>query len=167
MGKEYEDSELFVLKVLSDLPYRPRIVNRQLVPIILTLVEKCPTSLQSFVISLFLMLVDKCAPIINIATSASPDCRLLDILLEQFPSYQHDIQVKATHLLEIYGKYSISVSQLKKMFRMLLIKGGTSHVLLILRSLKTIITGVREPKQFFILEGIDSGLQLPTLQRWS
>ena len=157
-----------LLAILALTRFRPRIHNRKLIAVLLSIAAVCRYRLRKFIISMFTVLVDTCAPIVNVTTCLSTDRSLFDMILDQFPSYESDIQVDAAGLLEVLGKHSISVSQLKKLFRMIQSRGKCRppYTSLLLRTLRAMMIEKREPRQFFILEGAVSGLLLPPIQRW-
>jgi hypothetical protein len=157
-----------VMQFLLACPFRPRIYNRFFIPTIMSIAKESDIKITKFILALFLMLVDENAPVINIATCLLSDQSLFDIILDQLPSYDRELHVDAALLLRTLGKHSISVSQLKKIFRTIQSRGKycPPYTSLLLRSLKAMMVDKREPRQFFILEGVKSGLMLPSIRRW-
>ena len=96
------------------------------------------------------------------------DNSLLDKLLDRFPYYPKEVQENASKLLEKIGKNSINGTQLKKIFRLLQSRGKTRpyYTSFLLRSLKAMLMDLKEPRNFFLLEGNQSGLVLPPIKKW-
>jgi hypothetical protein len=128
-------------KILSEQFYRPRIHNPKVIPIIMKLSTHCEGAVQRFIMALFAVLIDNNAPIINLASCLQPESNLLDLLLDLFPSFDTDLQTLACGLLKVLGKHSITVSQLKKIFRMLQSRGKCRppYTALLLSSLKAMV----------------------------
>jgi hypothetical protein len=108
--------------------------------------------------------------LVNLSKLSQLQPNLIDLILDIFAKVTVEIQERASRLLIIAGRHSISVSQLKRIFRLMKVSGDTRpmYISLLLKALLGMIPDLPEfgPKHFFFLEGENSGLELPSLARW-
>ena len=91
---------------------------------------------------------------------------LLDLLLQTFPQASQPVQHLIVKMMTEIGKHYISVSQAKKIFKLL--RGSndhcrSNHLLPILQSLTYMSVKNDQPKRYFMLNGSNSVFVLPNL----
>lgn len=148
----------------------PIIRNFNALHILVHLVPYCDLPMQIFLMNTFYNLLNGRYALVNLSKCSQAQPHIIDLILDIFPKVTYEIQERASRLLKIVGKHSISVSQLKRIFRQMKVSGDTRplYISLLLEALLGMIPNspVCGPKHFFFLEGENSGLVLPALARW-
>jgi hypothetical protein len=144
--------------------------NMIFLPIILKIVPFCEKKVQQFILStLHSMLIGECS-LVNLSKCSQMQPPLVDVLLDLILALNGDTVLLAAELLQIMGRHSITVAQLKRIFRLMQSKGGRArpkYTSLLLRSLKNMVDESVCPKHFFVFEGgYDSGLRIPPIIKW-
>ena len=83
-------------------------------------------------------------------------------------SVQFKVMDEVVLLLQALGRHSISVSQLKRMFRLMQAKGEwrPPYSWRLSRAICNMVSDIEGPSQSFIFEGVNSGLKLPGILKW-
>jgi hypothetical protein len=151
------------------------IENITIIPILIDLALYCKPSLQDAVFATFLYLVkDSVNANVNVSRIKQLHVPLLDILLDVYGRLSSALsQSYSLQLIQRIGKYSITMSQLKKLFRVVHQSRTRSHaewkvnVMAFVDCLNGMVVSQRhEPKHYFQFSGRDSGLQLPDMVPW-
>jgi hypothetical protein len=172
-----EDSHLrrCLIRTNTSILQSSLIENISIIPILIDLATFCGPSLQDAIFATFLFLVkDSSHASINLSRIKQLHIPLVDVLLDVYAKLASATsQSYCLHLIQRVGKYSITMSQLKKLFRV--VNGGKpkSHeqwklnVSAFVDCLAGMVVSQRkEPKHYFQFSGHDSGLTLPELAPW-
>lgn len=152
------------------------IKNPAIIPLLFKLCNYCDESFISEFVNVFVSITEK-----NISNQNSCyTAHLMEILLEMVDKIgnkptQEDILINGSgrlrdnliYLIEILGKHSITVKELKKFFSLLKekSKNATSSILPhLLKALQAMTHN--DPEAFFDFDGHSSGLKLPILYQW-
>ena len=168
MSAAKEDDDIFIKGFFQSNEDRPRIINTIAIPILTNLFPLFHVNDQICIVNSFHGLVTGSASLYNLAKCTNMNPSMLNLLLEAFPGMPVIVKEASVFLLQALGRHSISVSQLKKIFRMVQSRGDfrpayTSHLL---HAVKGMISEDEEPRHSFVFDGEDSGLQLPCINKW-
>lgn len=105
---------------------------------------------------------------INLSKFVSAQPTVFDLVLDVFPLLNPEIQEKCVQLLQSIGRHTITVSQLKRIFRLMRLKDARRpmYTWYLLDALEGMISEEKSPKNFFFFHGYDSGMRLPAFKRW-
>ena len=162
------DPDKVLLGAFANNDERPTIQNYCVVPCIMCLVPLCPESLQICMINTLHNLVIGRASLLNLANCSQSTPLMLDLLMDLFPVISDRVQEHAGKFMETLGQYSLSVAQLKHMFRLIHSQGEfrPSYSWRLLHALQGMVTEEHGPHHFFVFEGTYSGLKLPPIMKW-
>jgi hypothetical protein len=146
--------------------------NSTVLPILMTLVPHCKQDLQRCILRSLFHLISGETAIVNMSRLTQMHPPLIELILDMFyllPT--QEMQVEALSLLKQLGQHSISVSQLKRIFRLMQLQAESfcrhPHVGVLLDCLAGMIDVNDGPKYFFHFQGQDSGLKLAPLNKWN
>jgi hypothetical protein len=146
--------------------------NTTVLPILMTLIPHCVIELQLCIFRSLLHLITGETAIVNLSRLTQMHPPLIELILDifyQLPAQQ--VQKELLSLLKQLGQHSISVSQLKRIFRLMQFQNDSQcrqpHVGVLLDCLAGMIDISDGPKYFFHFQGQDSGLKLAPLNRWA
>jgi WD40 repeat protein len=147
---------------------RPKIRNPGIIIMILSLVSSCSYSVQRFIMKTFDNLVRGRASLANLTICSQSKPSLLDLSIDLFPLLPPSNLGTLVRLVQCLGRHSISVAQLKHVFRILQGDGVSSpnYNHCVLQSLQGMISSDSAPFHTFVFEGDDSGLRLPPIFQW-
>lgn len=147
---------------------RPKIVNYIAVPVLITILPLLHVNDQICLLNSFQSLVKGRASLYNLSICSQMTPSMLDLVLDVFPGMPISVQDSSVGLLQTLGRHSISVSQLKRVFRMMQSRGDfrPSYTARLLTSLKGMIAEGEQPRHTFVFEGASCGLQLPCINKW-
>lgn len=143
----------------------PTFANLSLIPFLISLLPACVDRIQVFILKLFICLIDQKLSQINLFKCTRMNPSFFDVLIDVMPKVSTDLYEYFSKLLKIIGKHSISVSQLKRVFSLMQMKilPLTSALL---EALDGMIQPYSGPQYFLFLNGDESGLLLPPMQKW-
>jgi hypothetical protein len=147
---------------------RPKIRNSLAVPILITLLPLLHVNDQICLLNSFHSLVRGRASLFNLTIFSQMNPSMLDLVLDVFPGMPDIVKDASIGLLQTLGRHSISVSQLKRVFRMIQSRGDfrPAYTAQLLTALKGMIAEGVQPRHSFVFEGVCSGLQLPCINKW-
>lgn len=126
-------------------------------------------SLQKFILKSLTNLVSNCkAALVNLAACAKFQPPLLDAALDLFQDVHSDARMDLVLLIQKLGQHSISVSQMKHLFRIMQLSGEyrPNYNYQVLEALKGMIGESNGPRHSFVFNGLNSGIQLPSITTW-
>jgi hypothetical protein len=147
---------------------RPKIRNAGVIIMIISLVTTCSIPIQRFILQTFSNLVRGRASLANLTICSQSKPNLLDLSLDLFPVIPATNLPVLVQLVQCLGRHSISVAQLKHVFRIMQGDGGScpSYNQRVLESLQGMISNDSAPFHTFVFEGDESGLRLPPIFQW-
>ncbi len=104
-----------------------KIYNESVITILFHILPLCDGKIQEFIFDTFSNLLNGKASLVNLATSSNSKPPMLDMALDLFPILPEHSQEYLVRLLKSLGKHSISVSQMKHLFRIMQTPGATRH----------------------------------------
>ncbi len=96
---------------------RPKIRNLSIIFLLFASIPHAPFAIQKFILITFNNLVTGRASLVNL--SACSHSQVLDLVLDLFPRVMDNTHEYLVHLLQTLGRHSISIAQLKHLFRMM------------------------------------------------
>ncbi|CAM9505032.1 unnamed protein product, partial [Scytosiphon promiscuus] len=170
----------------------PEIRNPFVVPLIFQLLPGWPASQQDLIMKIFRKLLKGGGGgMVNRSLCCDVQPALMDQLLDMIPrldeggsEWEDGLQGLAVDLVRHLGSHSVSVAQLKKVFRLLQPLSASSTkrpgmpsqtattplqppwMCCLLRALRGMMDDEPGPQRLFLLDGVESGLRLPRMPRW-
>lgn len=150
----------------------PTIWNLTAVPLILNLLCYSNEVIQGCILEFLLYLLGgnggNSSTLINLSKSVVIQPPLLEMLLDVFPLLGEKTQKIAVNLLQVTGKHSITVAQLKRIFRLLQSQNQrrAPSCCNLLDAMDGMTQQTDGPKSYFFFQGQDSGLRLPSFKKW-
>jgi hypothetical protein len=153
-----------------------RIRNPDVVPILFQLFPLCKHSNQIMFLDCFVRFIEThnyrfCLLNRNICAYVQP--AILDQLINMIPTCSATVQSKLLDVLGSIGSHSISVRQLKQIFRMIQIEKSLTGLLVAGMSRMATcynvyqrIDAAQRPARFFFFDGETSGLHIKSLSKW-
>ncbi len=145
------------------------IKNIELLNVILSLVPYSSPNAQSCILNSIIQLFQrKLGAIKNFTTSGSLKPTVIDIILDIFTGVSKDAKLLCIKLLEIFGGFSITVSELKRVIQVLRQSDKSALVTAtyLIDALKGTLTDNEDPQFYFLFEGKEGGILLPPFQNW-
>jgi hypothetical protein len=158
--------------LFADDSDRPKIRVMPMLHFLFTLLPHCPVTIQKFILMTFCNLITGRASLANQAICTQSHPQVFDLVLDLFPLVSDESQKYLLRLLQIVGRHSISVAQLKHLFQMMhtYSEGARTYrhpyTFHILQALHGMITEDSGPRHSFVFEGESSGLKLPPVLQW-
>ncbi|RYH28540.1 DUF4704 domain-containing protein [archaeon] len=126
---------------------------------------------QLYVLKSIIFLIHDCkSSLANITTCTKCKPSLIDYILDALDHLAPAAKVTASHLLRILAQFSVSVSELKRMIRSLRPDrdGGEyfRESSLLLEALRGTIANESDPQFYFLFDGDQSGIVLPSFEAW-
>ena len=145
----------------------PIIRNLTVVPIFLGMVPSVSAKLQYFILTSISNLT-RCRSLINISKVLLLDPPIMELMLSIFPRISGNVRAPAIEILQSVGKHTVSVANLKRMFRLLRTKNNVrpSYTIALLEAVVGMIQVTDGPRNYLFFQGRDSGLLLPALSRY-
>jgi len=139
--------------------------NREIVYVIFKLMPLLSDDVQADALRIFHSMVSGSLCELNSELRAMLMDQILDIFLMLAPEPQH---ASIDLMAEVGAKY-LNVAQLKRVFRLLHPREESMPVYTrnVLDALQTMVTPDVGPAQFFLFDGVKSGLRLPPFANWS
>jgi hypothetical protein len=161
----------------KDTSHRLTISNPEWLPKLFSYIPKCEdVKLQRFILQSFLNLIKGRSSLVNLNACVMCNPKVLDLALDLFPTTNEVLHDALVEILQILGRYSISIAQMKHLFRMMQSAGEYRPAFnwRILQSLQGMIGKDNEdeddeengPKHSFVMDGFDSGIKLSPIGSW-
>lgn len=147
----------------------PIVENDTVAPVLFDLLPFASEPIQQCILRSFLALISGAQSTVNRTRLSHLQPSVIEMVLLLFPQLSRAVQPTALELLQQMGKHSISVSQLKRIFRVMQVtdeQHREAHVAPLLDSLAGMIENSNRPKYFVSCQGEQSGLELPPLRTW-
>ncbi|CAN0261734.1 unnamed protein product, partial [Discosporangium mesarthrocarpum] len=148
----------------------PEIRNPLVVPLLFGLVPFWRIKEQQLVFSAFQVLLRGTGPgggMVNRSVCCDVQPSLLDQVGDGGGGGGGDVQGMVIDLIGYLGSHSITVAQLKRIFRLMQPISGTRDTTKPQGvGVRGMMSNVPGPQRFFLLDGVASGLLLPPIPRW-
>jgi hypothetical protein len=143
--------------------------NVEVLNVILSLVPFASTVAQSCILNSVISLFNgKWGSIKNFTTSTILKPTVIDILLDIFGRVSSEGKRLCIKLLEIFGSFSITVAELKRVIQVLRQSDESSLVTAtyLIDALRGTLADSDDPQFYFLFEGKDGGILLPPFSHW-
>jgi hypothetical protein len=165
--------------LFEDLSAVPLIRNPVALCLIFPLISSWTPQTQLCVINTIIQLFQgRWTAIINLTSVSTIKPSLIDLILDNFRYISSELKPKCILLLQLLGKFSITVSELKRVIRTL--KEADSEFELdfdrqicdskkgwyLIETLRGTLIDEDDPQFFYLFEGRSCGILLPPFQRW-
>ena len=148
----------------------PIMTNLGTIPLLLNISYFCSENLQCCLLNTLYNCVGGSSNIslTNLSTCLQMKPPIFDMLMDVFPNLTASAQRAAAKLLQVVGRHTVTVAQLKRIFRMLHLQDGKrpDYTLTLLDAMEGMIVTAQVPRQFFFFQGNESGLRLPAFKKW-
>jgi hypothetical protein len=143
--------------------------NVEVLNVILSLVPSTSAVAQSCILNSVISLFNgKWGSIKNFTTSTTLKPTVIDILLDIFGRVSTEGKRLCIKLLEIFGSFSITVAELKRVIQVLRQSDESSLVTstYLIDALRGTLADSDDPQFYFLFEGKDGGILLPPFSHW-
>lgn len=148
----------------------PNMTNLSTIPLLLNITYFCSETLQCCIFNTLYNCVggSNSTCLINLSTCLQMKPPIFDMVLDVFPNLSAPAQRASVKLLQVMGRNTVSVAQLKRLFRLLQLKDGKrpDYTWCLLDAMEGMIVSAQVPRHFFFFQGNESGLRLPPFKKW-
>jgi hypothetical protein len=148
----------------------PTMLNLSTIPLLLNISFFCSEALQCCVLNTLNNCVGGSSNtcLINLSTCLQMKPPIFDMVLDVFPNLSAPAQRASMKLLQVLGRHTVNVAQLKRLFRLLHLKDNRrpDYTLTLLEAMEGMIVTAQVPRTFFFFQGNESGLRLPAFKKW-
>ncbi|RYH30738.1 DUF4704 domain-containing protein [archaeon] len=147
---------------------KPTVKNTAVLQDFFQLIPYCDEKIQRFALDSFRNLICGKGSLVNLTVCANTRPKVFDIVLELFPYVPESIQSCNAELLDFLGRYVVTVSSMKHLFRILQRSDGNSpsYAWKVIQALQGMFMEDPTPKHTFVFDGVSSGLKLPSIYKW-
>lgn len=145
----------------------PIIANTSVIAIIIGLLPHLDKMQKGVLNSLRNLIIGE-GSMVNLSKCVQLQPSVLELVLDVFPRLSVKLHPIAVELVQRIGRYTITVSQMKRIFKILQTKGEKRprFTPLILQALQGMINTADVPRNFILFQGNGSGLLLPPINKW-
>jgi hypothetical protein len=143
--------------------------NLTVISLLLLLIPSCTEENQTFIFATLKNLLIGKLSLVNLSKCSHMDFPILDSLIDLFPVMPINTLPLCAKLMHVVGRHNVTVAQLKRIFRLMHVKGDyrPQYTSLLLECLRLMVNSSKMPKHFFLFEGgIGSGIKIPPIYRW-
>lgn len=148
----------------------PTMSNLSTIPLLLNISYFCSEDLQCCLMNSLNNCIGGSSntSMINLSACLQMKPPIFDMVLDVFPNLSASAQRASMKLLQVLGRYTVNVAQLKRLFRLLHLKDNVrpSYTLTLLEAMEGMILTAQAPRTFFFFQGKESGLRLPAFRKW-